>query len=82
MFHLDNKHCEKCRPGPRGDKGIDEIVDENKFRKFVADQIADVWQRYTDIDLDELKFCQIYGTCDFKKSNKAKSADPVKSLSG
>ena len=70
MFHLDNERCEKCPRGPPGDNGRDEIVDENKFRKFVADQIADVWQRYTDIDLDELKFCQIYDACDFKKSNK------------
>ena len=72
-FCLGYESCEHCRAenkGPPGDKGKDEIVDINEFRKFVADQIVNEWQRYTDIDLDELKFCQIYGACDYKKSNK------------
>ena len=57
-------------PGFKGAKGKDEIVDLDKFRKFVADEIVKVWQKYTDLDLDELKFCQIYGACDYKKSLK------------
>ena len=57
--------------GPPGIKGKDEIVDIEKFRKFVADEIVKVWQKYTDLDLDELKFCQIYGACDYKKSLKS-----------
>ena len=72
-FCLGYESCEHCRAenkGPPGDKGKNEIVDINEFRKFVADQIVDEWQRYTDIDLDELKVCQIYGACNYKKSNK------------
>ena len=71
IFHLGYKSCEECRAdnvGPPGIKGGDEVVDMDRFEKFVAEEIVKVWQKYTDIDLDDLLFCEIYGACDYKKS--------------